>query len=121
MFGMIRSNVTQKVCLLMIISPAIPTEPNGGNHTPAFERASATPEAHAATMRVTRGLAGIAFRVLQDDEFYGQVCSSSSSGRVRILTSNAGKKRVSSFSWKCCLRSVSLKFLAKCIHRNLGA
>ncbi|KAF5350281.1 hypothetical protein D9758_007803 [Tetrapyrgos nigripes] len=52
---------------------AIPTKPNGGNHTPAFAQAAATPEAHAAAMRVTRGLAQLAFRGLQDDTFYAQM------------------------------------------------
>ncbi|THV05540.1 hypothetical protein K435DRAFT_647027 [Dendrothele bispora CBS 962.96] len=52
---------------------AIPTSPNGGNHTPAFEKAAATSEAHAAAMRITCGLANIAFLGLKDDEFYSQV------------------------------------------------
>ncbi|KAK7056416.1 hypothetical protein VNI00_002971 [Paramarasmius palmivorus] len=52
---------------------AIPTEPNGGNHTAAFARSAATDAAHDATMCVTQTLAMIAFRTLHDDEFFKQV------------------------------------------------
>ncbi|KAJ6555742.1 hypothetical protein B0H10DRAFT_1207258 [Mycena sp. CBHHK59/15] len=52
---------------------AIPTEPNGGNHTIGFTRAAASEEAHAATMLVTRGLAHTGFRALRDDDFFEQV------------------------------------------------
>ncbi|RDB15781.1 Peptidase M20 domain-containing protein 2 [Hypsizygus marmoreus] len=52
---------------------AIPTEPNGGNHTPAFARSAATQEAHDATMKVTKGLALTGFRVLHDAAFFTEV------------------------------------------------
>ncbi|OBZ71071.1 Peptidase M20 domain-containing protein 2 [Grifola frondosa] len=48
---------------------AIPTEPNGGNHTPQFARAAATPEAHAAALTVAKGLAAVGMRVLDDGQF----------------------------------------------------
>ncbi|TFK51839.1 amidohydrolase [Heliocybe sulcata] len=52
---------------------AIPTEPNGGNHTPAFTRAAGTPEAHQTTLQVVKGLAMTGFRLLDDPDFYRQV------------------------------------------------
>lgn len=52
---------------------AIPTEPQGGNHTPAFAKAAATMEAHDATITVSKGLALTAVRVLNDAQFFGQV------------------------------------------------
>ncbi|KAJ2930843.1 hypothetical protein H1R20_g6258, partial [Candolleomyces eurysporus] len=48
---------------------AIPTVPNGGNHTPAFARAAATQEAHDAMLLITQGLAMTAYRVLADAQF----------------------------------------------------
>ncbi len=48
---------------------AIPTEPKGGNHTPAFAKAAATMAAHEATMTVTKGLALTGLRALQDKAF----------------------------------------------------
>ncbi|KAJ7091359.1 hypothetical protein B0H15DRAFT_230660 [Mycena belliarum] len=55
---------------------AIPTEPNGGNHTIGFARAAATQAAHDATMLVTKGLAHTGFRALSNDDFYKQVRAS---------------------------------------------
>ncbi|KAF7356566.1 Aminoacylase 1-like protein 2 [Mycena venus] len=52
---------------------AIPTEPNGGNHTVGFTKAAATQEAHEATLLVTKGLAHVGFRALRDDDFFKQV------------------------------------------------
>ncbi|KAJ7247632.1 hypothetical protein B0H12DRAFT_1124775 [Mycena haematopus] len=52
---------------------AIPTVPNGGNHTIGFAKAAATLEAHEATLLVTKGLAHTAFRALRDDDFFNQV------------------------------------------------
>jgi len=65
-------NVTYEIPALHPVF-AIPTEPQGGNHTPAFAKAAATPEAHRATMAVTRGLAFTALRVLSDPSFFRQV------------------------------------------------
>ncbi|KIK61710.1 hypothetical protein GYMLUDRAFT_42741 [Collybiopsis luxurians FD-317 M1] len=55
---------------------SIPTEPDGRNHTPAFTRASATKEAHAANMISTRGLALTALRVIQDDALFQEMKAS---------------------------------------------
>ncbi|KAF5387294.1 hypothetical protein D9757_005802 [Collybiopsis confluens] len=55
---------------------AIPTEPNGKNHTPAFTKASATKEAHAANMISTRGLALTAIRIIQDDKLFQEMKAS---------------------------------------------
>ncbi|KAG7094082.1 hypothetical protein E1B28_007701 [Marasmius oreades] len=55
---------------------AIPTEPNGGNHTPAFARSAATEEAHEATMIVTNALALTAFRAMRDEAFFQEVIQS---------------------------------------------
>lgn len=55
------------------VSSAIPTEPNGGNHTIGFTKAAASQQAHDATMVVSKGLAHTAFRALRDDDFFKQV------------------------------------------------
>jgi hypothetical protein len=52
---------------------AIPTAPNGGNHTPEFTKSAKTPEAHKATMTVTKVLALTGFRVLDDEDYYLKV------------------------------------------------
>lgn len=51
----------------------IPTQPRGGNHTPAFAKAAASKQAHEATMLVTKALALTGFRVVADIGFFGQV------------------------------------------------
>lgn len=52
---------------------SIPTEPNGGNHTPAFNSAAATLEAHQACLEVCKALALTGLRVIEDDKFYAEV------------------------------------------------
>ncbi|OCH85932.1 amidohydrolase [Obba rivulosa] len=52
---------------------AIPTEPNGGNHTPQFAKAAVQPEAHAAALKVAKGLAAVGFRFLDDEKFSREV------------------------------------------------
>lgn len=52
---------------------AIPTEPNGGNHTPAFTAAAATQEAHDATLVMTQALALAGFRILDDEDYCKRV------------------------------------------------
>ncbi|RPD66859.1 amidohydrolase [Lentinus tigrinus ALCF2SS1-7] len=52
---------------------AIPTEPNGANHTPQFTKSVATQEAHEATLKVAAGLAALGFKVLQDADFTAKV------------------------------------------------
>ncbi|VDB96685.1 unnamed protein product [Peniophora sp. CBMAI 1063] len=52
---------------------SIPTEPLGSNHTASFTRMAATPEAHAATIRIAGALAVTGVRVLKDDAFYVDV------------------------------------------------
>ncbi|OAX43969.1 amidohydrolase [Rhizopogon vinicolor AM-OR11-026] len=52
---------------------AIPTQPNGGNHSPAFADSARTTEAHAACMIITKALACTGFRVLEDGNFSRQV------------------------------------------------
>jgi hypothetical protein len=54
---------------------AIPTEPNGGNHTPQFTKSAGTKEAHEATLKVTKALAHTGFRVIADDSFFKEVRS----------------------------------------------
>ena len=56
-------------------STAIPTEVNGGTHTPAFAKAAATIEAHNACLDVSKALAATGVRVLADDEFFAKVRS----------------------------------------------
>ncbi|KAG6873513.1 hypothetical protein C0995_014781 [Termitomyces sp. Mi166 len=60
---------------------AIPTEPNGGNHTPMFTRAARTKEAHVATMKVTKGLALTGLRVLYDKLFFEKVKAAFEAGK----------------------------------------
>jgi len=52
---------------------AIPTVVDGGNHTPAFEKAAATIEAHYACLDVSKALAATGVRVLADDKFLAEV------------------------------------------------
>ena len=49
---------------------AIPTVPDGGNHTPAFASAAATDEAYRATLDVAEALALTGARVVVDDDWY---------------------------------------------------
>ncbi|KAH8093220.1 hypothetical protein BXZ70DRAFT_1036032 [Cristinia sonorae] len=48
-------------------------QPNGGNHTPQFAETARTPESHEASMKVAKGLAMTAFRVIDDQAFFHQV------------------------------------------------
>ncbi|KAJ7481495.1 hypothetical protein FB451DRAFT_1236201 [Mycena latifolia] len=52
---------------------AIPSVPDGGNHTRSFAEAAATPAAHAACLDVSKALAAVGVRVVIDDAFYAQV------------------------------------------------
>ncbi|KAJ7202799.1 hypothetical protein GGX14DRAFT_652879 [Mycena pura] len=52
---------------------AVPTVPNGGNHTAEFAAAAGTPEAHAETLKVAKALSLLGFRVLDDDGFFKDV------------------------------------------------
>ncbi|KAJ8588285.1 amidohydrolase [Rhizopogon salebrosus TDB-379] len=62
---------TSSFCLGSI--QAIPTQPNGGNHSPAFADSARTTEAHKACMTTTKALACTGFRVLEDDDFSKRV------------------------------------------------
>ena len=52
---------------------AIPTEPQGGNHTAAFAKAASSKAAHSATMAITKGLALTGYRILTDTAFFDKV------------------------------------------------
>jgi hypothetical protein len=52
---------------------AIPTVPNGGNHTRAFAEAARTLRAHAIALNVAKGIAVAGLRIVADDEFYIKV------------------------------------------------
>ncbi|KAH7101467.1 hypothetical protein BKA62DRAFT_794595 [Auriculariales sp. MPI-PUGE-AT-0066] len=52
---------------------AIPTTPDGGNHTVGFTKAARTQEAHDRTLAVSSALALTCLRVLTDDDFSAQV------------------------------------------------
>lgn len=56
-----------------MICLAIPTVPNGGNHTAEFEKSVRTVEAHNATLTVVKGLALLGIRALDDDRFFDRV------------------------------------------------
>ncbi|THH11307.1 hypothetical protein EW145_g733 [Phellinidium pouzarii] len=51
---------------------AIPTVPNGGNHTAEFTKAARTPQAHDAALAVVRGLTLTGIRALDDGAFFKQ-------------------------------------------------
>ncbi|CAE6444801.1 unnamed protein product [Rhizoctonia solani] len=48
---------------------AIPTVPNGGNHTPEFTAAARTQEAHERAIMASKGLATLGLRALLDEQF----------------------------------------------------
>lgn len=48
----------------------IPTEPNGGNHTPQFTASARTREAHYAMLQIVKALSLSAVRALDDDDFF---------------------------------------------------
>lgn len=52
---------------------AIPTEPNGANHTPAFAASAATKAAHKAMLEIIKALSLTAVRALDDDKFFKEV------------------------------------------------
>ncbi|KAF8306774.1 hypothetical protein DL93DRAFT_210581 [Clavulina sp. PMI_390] len=52
---------------------AIPTVPNGGNHTVAFTNAARNLRAHAITLVMAKGLATSGLRIITDDAFYAKV------------------------------------------------
>ncbi|KAH9847735.1 amidohydrolase [Lenzites betulinus] len=52
---------------------SIPTEPQGANHTPQFNKSASTQEAHEATLKVAVGLAATGVRVLADAQFAQKV------------------------------------------------
>ncbi|KAG8854571.1 hypothetical protein FRB96_007441 [Tulasnella sp. 330] len=70
---------------------AIPTVPNGGNHTKLFADAAGTKEAHAATLPIIKALAITGSRVLTDDAFLAKVKQSFKNGET---TSSGGKADV---------------------------
>ena len=59
---------------------AIPTEPDGGNHTARFTVAARRKQAHEATLVVTKTLAHVGMKVLQDEGFLEKVKSASQDG-----------------------------------------
>ncbi|KAH9479424.1 Peptidase M20 domain-containing protein 2 [Psilocybe cubensis] len=62
--------------LVLMKHAAIPTEPNGGNHTAAFAKAAGTEAAHTATIAITKSLALTGYRVLTDTTFFNRVQAS---------------------------------------------
>lgn len=72
MTSLTQGNVTYE---LPSIHPsfAIPTKPDGGNHTIGFTEAAKTEEAHEATLQVAKGLALVGFRVINDEKFFYKV------------------------------------------------
>lgn len=64
------SSNLSNICIAPI---AIPTKPNGGNHTALFAESAATKEAHVQTLKVINGLAHTGFRVIDDDGFFQEV------------------------------------------------
>ncbi|KAF8481373.1 hypothetical protein JB92DRAFT_3149256 [Gautieria morchelliformis] len=54
-------------------SYAIPTKPNGGNHTASFAASARTQEAHDASLVIAKALAHTGFRVIDDSQFLDKV------------------------------------------------
>lgn len=54
---------------------AVPTEPDGGLHTPSFRKAAATKEAHVAAVQIAKALAITGARILIDDDFMAEASS----------------------------------------------
>jgi hypothetical protein len=52
---------------------AIPVKDNAVNHTQGFTDAASTDEAHRLTILTSKGMAGVALRVLIDDSFANEV------------------------------------------------
>lgn len=52
---------------------AIPTEPGGINHTPAFTASAKTIVAHEETLVTVKALALTGFRVIDDDDWFAKV------------------------------------------------
>ena len=52
---------------------AIPTVPQGGNHTKEFTNSARTIEAHNVTLTIVKALSMTAFRAVQDGGFYQEV------------------------------------------------
>jgi hypothetical protein len=75
---------------------AIPTEPNGGNHTRGFTSAAATPEAHEVCLEVCKALALTGVRVIGDDQFYAEVNSPSLIAvlRTKVLYNATGEENL---------------------------
>lgn len=63
---------------------AIPTEPNGGNHTKEFALSAASKEAHVACLNISKVLALTGLRVLADDELAQQMKETFEIGRPRV-------------------------------------
>ncbi|KAG9012199.1 hypothetical protein FRB94_006567 [Tulasnella sp. JGI-2019a] len=61
---------------------AIPTLPNGGNHTKLFADAAGTKEAHEATLPIIKALAITGFRILTDEVFLLKVNESFKNGET---------------------------------------
>lgn len=64
---------------------AIPTVPNGGNHTAAFTEAAATMEAHQATLALIKTLSGVAVKVLTNPKFYNKARNILISSLVHLI------------------------------------
>ncbi|PVF97124.1 hypothetical protein CPB86DRAFT_466426 [Serendipita vermifera] len=52
---------------------AIPTRPDGGNHTPGFTEAARTKQAHTCTLRVSKALTQVGVRAILDEAFLKEV------------------------------------------------
>jgi hypothetical protein len=52
---------------------AIPVKDNAVNHTPGFHDAAGTAEAHRLTILTSKGMAGVALRLLVDEAFAKEV------------------------------------------------
>jgi hypothetical protein len=64
---------------------AIPTIPDGGNHTPGFTEAARSEVFHDVCLVVSKALAAVGMRVLTDEAFLQKVCVRRRSGNF-ILT-----------------------------------
>lgn len=63
---------------------AIPTIPDGGNHTPGFTEAARSDVSHDACLVASKALAAVGMRVLTDEAVCQKVCVTRRSGNLGL-------------------------------------
>lgn len=68
--------------LTLVLLLAIPTEPDGMNHTPKFTASARTMVAHQETLVTVKALALTGFRIIDDDQWFAKASSAMTDGMV---------------------------------------